>query len=89
MQESKKLTLIISVIVLVFAFIIIALIYQFSTISALQQDLKNKNAQLENYQQLIQETNNQIELVQTPEYIEKWAKTHLDWVGEGETKFII
>ena len=89
MQERKKATLIISLIACVFVFIAIMLIYQFSVLNSLQKQLKNKTAELQKYNQLIEETNAQIELVQSDDYIEKWAKTFLNWVGEGETEFII
>lgn len=89
MQEGKKRTLIFSLIVCAFVFVAIVIFYQFGVINSLQQDLKTKNAELQRYNQLIEETNNQIELVQTDDYIEKWAKTYLNWVGEGEIEFVI
>ncbi len=89
MQESKKATLICSLIVCVFVFIAIALFYQFSVLSSLQQELKNKNAELQRVNELVSQTNAEIELVQTNNYIEKWAKTFLNWVCEGEIKFDI
>ena len=89
MQEGKKATLVISLIICVFVFVVVILFYQFSVLNALQKDLDNKTAELQKYNQLITETNSQIELVQTDQYIEKWAKTFLNWVGEGETGFII
>lgn len=89
MQERRKETIIISLIAVVFVFIVMVLFYQFSVISTLNKNLEAKTLELQHYENLLEETNNQIQLVQTNDYVEKWAKTFLNWVGEGEIKFVI
>lgn len=86
-MQRKKSTIIYSLIVCAFVFVAIALFYQFGVLNSLQQDLKMKNEKLDSYNKLIEETNNEIQLVQTDSYIEKWAKSFLNLVGEGEIIF--
>lgn len=88
MQNNKKLTLIVTVFAVVFVFMVMGLAYQFLILSDLQKQLEERNLVLNSYNQLYNDTMQEIQTVQSSSYIERWARSVLEWVTEGETRII-
>ena len=86
MQKNRKLTILISTLIVLFIFIVIAIIYQYVQLNNLTQQLNKNKENLAIYEAKINETQNKIDEVQTNAYIEKWARSELGWTKENETK---
>ena len=89
MQRNTKLTLIVTLIILAFVFIFIFIVYQYFMLAELQKQLQERTAELSWYNKEYNLTMQQIQEVQSPSYIERWARSVLGWSGEGEIRIII
>ena len=88
MQKNTKITIIVSIIIAVFAFVIIGIVYQYFRLNKLTEKLQNNKKQIDEIYSLTQETQKEIEKVETNEYIEKWARSELDWSKEHESRIV-
>jgi cell division protein FtsB len=87
MQKNRKLTILITFIIVLFIFIVIGIIYEYVILNNLTKQLEENKQNLSYYKSQTQYILTQIENVQTDEYIENWARSELNWVKENEIKF--
>lgn len=86
MQRDRKITIIVSAFIVLFVFIMIAIIYEYVVLNNLTQQLEEKRENCETIKIETDKLLAQIEEVESNEYIEKWAKGELGWFKENETK---
>ena len=76
MQRDRKITIIVSAFIVLFVFIMIAIIYEYVVLNNLTQQLEEKRENCETIKIETDKLLAQIEEVESNEYIEKWAKWH-------------
>ena len=87
MQKNRKLTILITFIIVLFIFVVIGIIYEYVILNNLTKQLEQNKENLAYYNAQTTQVLSQIENVQTDEYIENWARSELNWTKENETKF--
>ena len=86
MQRNKKITILVTSLIVLFVFIVIAIIYEYVQLNLLTKDLEDKNNTVSFYNTQTQEIFNKIDEVQTNTYVEKWARSELNWTKENEKR---
>lgn len=87
MQKNRKLTLLITFLIVLFIFIVVAIICEYVALNNLTKQLDEKKENLAYYKTQTTQIYDEIEKVQTEEYIENWARSQLNWVKPHETPF--